>query len=615
MGKKEDLLFEACEDGDLDQVKELTKKSLFSKGADVNAKNKDGDTPLLLAAVARRMKSNKVLMDSGSIPRIKMDFAGVASHLIDFGADINAESRYGGTALCQAASSSNREVVKVLLEAGADLKITSCTGAAPLFYAVHREDREIIQMLLDKGADVNAADQKGKTPLLAAAENGNWDAVKKLVKLGADINVMGPYSNDPGIFALAIRDGEKSIVKLLIEKKADVNRTDWCGYTPLMYACQEEDDDDEIVTMLIEGGADANGKGKGEMTPLMVASSLGREKAVKILLENGAAPETVNSRGNTALIEAIVEPNLKTKVVDILIASGASVNAVNNEKKTALTIASERGFAEIAGILAAHGAEGKILRPEFSGFSDKCIAELDKILSVLNRSLDVKVFIKTLTEKIGFKFDEENMIGAFFKSADSVIILKANSSYRITACSYAQKDGKEGGNIPLVETAGGGLGRVLYAGVFEYKGSITGIIPLLLYEASEILLYAKEHAANYKNRYLYDKALFEKTLSPMKASYYLKSRSEGNEYQYLVVHTGGYSAMAAVKFGSEYGHRVFSECFPSLDPVKNWDAINGKQVTGNYAPEGYEISDYTLFDSLMAQIIDGGYELEQVLRA
>jgi ankyrin repeat protein len=613
MGKKEDLLFEACMDGDLEQVIALTKKSLFSKGADINAKDKDGNSPLLLAATAVRRESMKKLMDSGAIPRKKVDFAGVVGHLIDCGADINAESTYGGTALCQAVINANKDVAVLLLNKGAKPNAATSNGGTPLFFAVQGKDKEIIKMLLEKGADVNAADDSGKKPLLVAAEKWKWDAVKNLIAHGADIDVMGPFSTEPGIFGLAINDGEKSIVKLLIEKKVDINRTDWRGYTPLMYACQVENQ--EIVSMLIKNGADVNKGGEGGLTPLMIASALGAEKVVAMLLERGAALDVKNNHGNTALIEAIVRQNQTTHVVETLLTHGAPVNAVNDDKKTALTIASERGFKELVDVLVSHGAEGKTLRPEFSGFSEACIAELEKILAALSRSLDAKLFIKALTGQFGFSFDEENMIGAFFKSLDAVLVLKAGSSYRITACSYAQKYGGEGANRPLVESAGGGLGRLLYPSVFEYRGSNPGQIPVLLHEASELLLFSRDQLEHYTNRQRYDRALFEKAVSPMKAAYYLKGRSVSCEYPYLVVHTGEYSAVAADKFGSEYGPRIFSECFPALDPSKDWDIINGKQVVGNYAPEGYEISDFTLFDSLMAQIVDGEYLLEHVLRA
>src|SRR6266404_4377663 len=91
-------LRKAAQDGDLQTVKDL-----LAKGADVNAKDNDGETALMIAA-------------SQSNP-------GILTELIEAGADINAQNNSGRTALMAAAFRANIEEIKLLLAKGADLKL------------------------------------------------------------------------------------------------------------------------------------------------------------------------------------------------------------------------------------------------------------------------------------------------------------------------------------------------------------------------------------------------------------------------------------------------------------------------------------------------------------
>jgi len=67
---------------------------------------------------------------------------------------------------------------------------------------------------------------------------------------------------------------------------------------------------------------------------------------VKLLLENGADVDAVNSFGGTALMEASWRGHLKT--VEVLIANNASVNIVDQIGKTALMEAVRWGRLEAA---------------------------------------------------------------------------------------------------------------------------------------------------------------------------------------------------------------------------------------------------------------------------
>ena len=97
---------------------------LLAAGADVNAKDKDGTTPLMLAKTAEQTKL-----------------------LIDAGADVNAMRNDGKTALRFAVGWNNIEQTKLLIAAGADVNAKDSEGKTALMYAEANKKQELIELL------------------------------------------------------------------------------------------------------------------------------------------------------------------------------------------------------------------------------------------------------------------------------------------------------------------------------------------------------------------------------------------------------------------------------------------------------------------------------------
>src|SRR5262249_11459506 len=127
--------------------------------------------PLLVAALFTAAIAGDINEDLIEAAR-KSDVDKVKA-LLAKGADVNARTRYGATALSFACDRGNLEVVKVLIEHGADVNVTDTFyKATPLVWAVSRNHAEIVTLLLDKGA----RDQE--TALMMAAGQGYADLVK-----------------------------------------------------------------------------------------------------------------------------------------------------------------------------------------------------------------------------------------------------------------------------------------------------------------------------------------------------------------------------------------------------------------------------------------------------
>lgn len=121
----------------------------------------------------------------------------VVTNLINEGADVNAKDSSGVTPLMDMLiSGAEPEVLKALIEAGADVNAKDIYGSTPLMYALlYKRSFEVITVFINAGAEVNTYDDNGFTPLYIAGMNSNSKAITALVKAGATVSFMFESKN------------------------------------------------------------------------------------------------------------------------------------------------------------------------------------------------------------------------------------------------------------------------------------------------------------------------------------------------------------------------------------------------------------------------------------
>ena len=102
------------------------------------------------------------------------------------GADVNAKNEDGGTPLLRAAWGGHKEIAELLIANGADVNVKSGrTATTPLHLAAYKGHKEVVELVIAKGADVNAKGDAGDTPLDWAISRKRTETADLLRKHGA----------------------------------------------------------------------------------------------------------------------------------------------------------------------------------------------------------------------------------------------------------------------------------------------------------------------------------------------------------------------------------------------------------------------------------------------
>ena len=367
----------------------------------LEASNLLGDTPLLAAI---RLAGN-----DGVDPAAARE---IARLLLAAGADVDAPDAVGYTPLRLAMNHRDRALTALLLDAGAD---TRCRGL--LHRAVELRDSGTIERLLAAGAAADERNWRGETPRQVALRLGFEELAQRIDSLGgesrhtepadcpahreqtpdADQEVFGDRqddtdlprlpegeveipmaftktpSNPPGRWGSlhqAAKWGQIALVERFLAEGADINARGAYQATPLHRAaeCISEYSDRYItpdctgtIQRLVAAGAALNARDSDERTPLHYAVEEGRSEIIGALIAAGADLNAVDEDGRTPLRVAVEEGRMDA--VRVLIGAGADLNILNEVGSTPLQKAAYDGQADIVDALIAAGADLGVRAP------------------------------------------------------------------------------------------------------------------------------------------------------------------------------------------------------------------------------------------------------------
>jgi len=235
--------------------------------------------------------------------------------LIQKGADIDAETNEGATALIFAVNNNRYAAVKTLLNYDPLLNTVTKNNETPLLIAVKNRYFEISEALIRSGADINYADRNGATSLHYASLYGYLEIVDLLLYYDASINLKSKEGTTP--LLASIWAGYADIADLLIQNGANMESRDNDGFTPFLMATMYGDT--LLMNLLYKKGVDiyvTNNLNHNALTLSILANHI---EAIKLLFimgdkwsdnqQNAVNPYSVASKYRRTEIINLLEEN------------------------------------------------------------------------------------------------------------------------------------------------------------------------------------------------------------------------------------------------------------------------------------------------------------------
>lgn len=375
-------------------------KLILERGIDINERNDNNATPLIIAT------------DHG--------YEEIVEFLISNGADISAENNKRWTALKIACKLGYKGIVKILLNTKFYSKDNDKREfAIELRLALDNNNLEIVKLLLSKGARLHEEDSVNILLLAEACLKNYKEIVEFLVK---NISGYKPESSSSLIigFFIATERGYKDLANLILDALCCFGNKNVIKNELMILAIIAKKK--ELLEFLLESGLNVNNQiGKDfyilkavssklkeillkighQLDPklkllflqaineyedenisnlLLLAFKKGNLEIVKLLLEKGADIDPANG---CALLTLVSNKGHKD-IVELLLNKGLDINCKDEQGKTPLILASQNGHIEIVKLLLERGAD--IFQKDKNGWTPlkhSCINDRKEVAKLL----------------------------------------------------------------------------------------------------------------------------------------------------------------------------------------------------------------------------------------
>ena len=309
---------------------------LLSHGANVNAMDSIGKTPILLIipSVAQQALYPLLLQHKANVNQKDM-YGDTVLHvatmanapvntlslLVSNGAVVNERNKEGVTPLALAIETEHPEQVRFYAQNGADIYAEDMEGNTPITKALDSESRAMLEMLISK-TNASSIDSSGNTALhIALKRDAPIDYIRYLVEIGSDVNARNK-NGDSALF-IAVQKNRRDAGDLLLEKNADIFATNTQNNSPLRLALTRGGEvQDWLITSKTLNSTDGSGN-----TPLHYAAEWHLNNAILALIQKGAKLDAQNGNGESAAYSAVKGGDDSPSTINVLVSKGLVIDS------------------------------------------------------------------------------------------------------------------------------------------------------------------------------------------------------------------------------------------------------------------------------------------------
>ncbi|MDE0683896.1 MAG: ankyrin repeat domain-containing protein, partial [Candidatus Poribacteria bacterium] len=357
---------------------------LLQQGADINGRNRDGNTALHLAAFLGRAETAELLLKNGVDVNARNDDGGTPVDILGTPWEMTRLlSGPMGIKLKQKQVESGKAKIREMFSTGAKIGDQTSpkvqNNSTDLWTAARTGDLQAIKRYIEEDGNINALDKAFQLSAMSwSALYGQTEVVQLLIENGVDVNIKSGDGTTPLHSAAFL--GRTDVAKLLLDNGADIKTRNNDGATPadvLFVNWETTTFIGSLIGVDIKKEEATVMKGRNEIAKLFGIDGVSNEAGtfsaqrlseaaftgdlttMKQALTQGADVNTMDPQsGSTLLATAALMGH--TKVVSVLLEHGADVNARSRDGGTALHAAAFLGRAETVKLLLEKGADATL---------------------------------------------------------------------------------------------------------------------------------------------------------------------------------------------------------------------------------------------------------------